>query len=339
MLEPVTYSVSELAQRWNVTPRQILDMALQLRVPLYFNFDGLAFDAADRWHRHAGDYLETEKLKALQASIERNNAWLARRARGELGEYDYLSDEDARKLRKTISEDEHKVIALRDKLEEREIGRRHAQYRGIVRTPPLSLLEIMENGETATPRWAYRVGSPIKVVHIPARKYGGAAGPVWEGHLLALEPYLTPWRKLTADSLFAMTAEVKAIEAHQQSKNSPAPEPDLPADAAPSGIDYSMLATPERLIEAFGSFTGMNEGWFRNTKDRPDLHEAKAIAGVRGRNGQPPLFNVFGVMQYLISPSRRQGERLSERTAWRLLKSNFPKVYAAHESLAPDDSD
>lgn len=339
MIEPVSYSVSELAQRWGVTQRQILDMALELRVPLHFNFDGLAFNVADEWHRHGGDYFVSNELTNLTTSIKNSEEWLKRHARGQTGEYDSLSDDEVRELRAGITKNQRKADELKDKLEARERGRRHAEYRGIVRVPPLTLLEIMEHGETDVPRRAFHSDSPIKVVQVPAREYGGAAGLAWEGAMLALEPYSRPWGKLTADSLFAMTAEVKAIEAHQQSKNSPAPEPDLPADAAPSGIDYSMLATPERLIEAFGSFTGMNEGWFRNTKDRPDLHEAKAIAGVRGRNGQPPLFNVFGVMQYLISPSRRQGERLSERTAWRLLKSNFPKVYAAHESLAPDDSD
>ncbi len=232
MLEPVTYSVSELAQRWNVTPRQILDMALQLRVPLYFNFDGLVFEITDDWHRHAGDSREAEELEALQADIERNNAWLARRARGETDEYDYLSDEDARELREAITNNQQEVETLKDKLEARERERRHAHYLGAIRPPAETLREIQRDGESDTPHWGYHPESAIKVVHIPARKYGGAGGLVGEGHLLALEPYLTPWRKLTADSLFAMTAEVKAIEAHQQSKNSPAAtadEPDAPS--------------------------------------------------------------------------------------------------------------
>lgn len=100
-----------------------------------------------------------------------------------------------------------------------------------------------------------------------------------------------------------------------------------------------MLATPEQLIAAFGNFTGMDEGWFRSAKDRPELHQAKAIQGVRGRKGQPPLFDVFGVVQYLINPSRRKGEGLSERTAWRLLRAHFPVVHATYESFAPDEVD
>lgn len=337
MLEPVTYSVSELAQRWNVTPRQILDMALQLRVPLYFNFDGLVFEITDDWHRHAGDSREAEKLEALQADIERNNAWLARRARGETDEYDYLSDEDARELREAITNNQQEVETLKDKLEARERERRHAHYLGAIRPPAETLREIQRDGESDTPHWGYHPESAIKVVHIPARKYGGAGGLVGEGHLLALEPYLTPWRKLTADSLFAMTAEVKTIEAHQHSKAEPekfpAPKGDTAPAAAPQGIQWELTATPGELVQAFGLQTGIEVKWFA---DRPKLQATKAAPGKTGKSGYAAQYYVFQVMQYLLTKPR--GARpITERRAWELLRANFPKVYAAHESVSPID--
>ncbi len=244
MIEPVSYSVSELAQRWGVTQRQILDMALELRVPLHFNFDGLAFNVADEWHRHGGDYFVSNELTNLTTSIKNSEEWLKRHARGQTGEYDSLSDDEVRELRAGITKNQRKADELKDKLEARERGRRHAEYRGIVRVPPLTLLEIMEHGETDVPRRAFHSDSPIKVVQVPAREYGGAAGLAWEGAMLALEPYSRPWGKLTADSLFALAVEVKAIEAHQKTKDSPQARP-APA-SAPEASGW-VVHKPERL--------------------------------------------------------------------------------------------
>ncbi len=117
------------------------------------------------------------------------------------------------------------------------------------------------------------------------------------------------------------------------------PEGTSESQAAPKPApDYAMLATPEKLIEAFGSMSGMKLSWFRSMKDRPALDDAVVIKGARGRNGAPPLLDVFSVMQYLIDPKRR-GKKLREETGWRLLKAHFPKVYAAHESYDPTFTD
>lgn len=330
MIEPVSYSVSELAQRWGVTQRQILDMALQLRVPLHFNFDGLAFNAADEWHRHGGDYFVSNELTSLTTSIKNSEEWLQRHARGQTGPYDHLSDDDARNLRAEIIKNQRNAGELTDKLEARERGRRHAEYRGIVRVPPLTLLEIMEHGETDVPLKAFHSDSPIKVVQVPAREYGGAAGPAWEGAMLALEPYSRPWGKLTADSLFAMAVEVKAIEAHQKAKNSP--QASTAPESAPEegqALDTRLLATKDELISAFGPFTGMNADWFNNLKDTPGLLEARQVAGVGGRGGKPALFNPFTVMQWLIGP-RNKGRPISPHKAWEMLEKHFSRVYNAH---------
>ena len=115
----------------------------------------------------------------------------------------------------------------------------------------------------------------------------------------------------------------------------PAPQPQ--AAAPEQQLDYSMLATPDQLIAAFGAMSGMNKGWFRSLKDRRGLHEAVRVPGVRGRNGQPPLLDVFAVLQYLIDPGRT-GKKMLPGTGWRLLKSHFPQVYAMYAGFDPDNS-
>lgn len=102
--------------------------------------------------------------------------------------------------------------------------------------------------------------------------------------------------------------------------------------------NYAMLATPSQLIAAFGSMSGMNSRWFRSMKDRPAIVNAVVVPGVRGRNGEPPLLDVFRVMQYLIDP-KRKGKKMRAETGWRLLKVHFKKVYEAHEALDPSIPD
>ena len=116
-----------------------------------------------------------------------------------------------------------------------------------------------------------------------------------------------------------------------------APEAQPQAAAPEQQLDYSMLATPGQLIAAFGAMSGMNKGWFRSLKDRRGLHEAVRVPGVRGRNGQPPLLDVFAVLQYLIDPGRT-GKKMLPGTGWRLLKSHFPQVYAMYAGFDPDNS-
>ncbi|WP_231693121.1 hypothetical protein [Ottowia caeni] len=109
-------------------------------------------------------------------------------------------------------------------------------------------------------------------------------------------------------------------------------------ELAPSRPDTAMLATPDRLIEAFGSMSGMNRAWFRSMKDRPALQEAVIIPGKKGRNGYPAMLDVFRVMQYLIGP-KRNGKKMREDTGWRLLEGHFPKVYATYEACDPRERD
>jgi hypothetical protein len=104
-------------------------------------------------------------------------------------------------------------------------------------------------------------------------------------------------------------------------------------------IPWDLLATPERLIAVFGSFTGMNKAWFKKVQDKPQLLAARYKAGVSGRGGTEPYFYVFPVMMWLIDPKRKAGTKMSVAAGWRRLKAEFPEIYRQYEDLAPDPID
>lgn len=93
------------------------------------------------------------------------------------------------------------------------------------------------------------------------------------------------------------------------------------------GIDFTMVATRQQLIDAFGTFTGMDKSWFDNLTTSPKLMAARKCKGQGGRNRAEPLFCPYEVMQWLADPKRKKGKKINETTAWRLLKSHFPKVH------------
>lgn len=93
--------------------------------------------------------------------------------------------------------------------------------------------------------------------------------------------------------------------------------------------DFAMLATREKLIEAFGRFTNMNMSWFDNLKDTPALQAARKVVGQGGRGHiAEPLFCPVEVLQWLINPKRRKGSKLGPEKGWELLEKHFPIVYA-----------
>ena len=97
-----------------------------------------------------------------------------------------------------------------------------------------------------------------------------------------------------------------------------------------TAVDYSLLAEPKRLIEAFGRNTGMNLKWFRDVKESPGLEKARKVPGKPGRGGFPAMYCPYEVLLWLIDPKRKRGQHLHPNTYWRLLQQNFPKVYDMH---------
>lgn len=148
MFEPITLSVSDLAKRWQTTNRHILEMALSLRLPLYFFFDGLTLDVNDRWNQHGGDDLSARALIQSQEGPE----------------------------------------ALAEALEAREETRRKAAFNGSLRIPPQTILQLMNQGAGPAPGLAYAPSAPIELVDIGQQRGSKEPFLVWEGALLSLEP-------------------------------------------------------------------------------------------------------------------------------------------------------
>jgi hypothetical protein len=71
----------------------------------------------------------------------------------------------------------------------------------------------------------------------------------------------------------------------------------------------------------------MDKSWFINLTDTPKLKAARKFTGQGGRHSAEPLFCPYEVMQWLADPKQKKGKPLRDTTAWRLLKSHFPKVY------------
>lgn len=116
----------------------------------------------------------------------------------------------------------------------------------------------------------------------------------------------------------------------------PSAEKNTQNAASASETQWHLLATPEGLIDVFGSFSGMNMSWFYKAKDRPQLLAARYSKGLGQKSGIKPLYRVFEVMQFLINPKRRCGRRMQATTGWRMLKTHFPKVYEEYQDLEPD---
>lgn len=102
-----------------------------------------------------------------------------------------------------------------------------------------------------------------------------------------------------------------------------------------SPFDYALLATPQRLIDAFGQ-RRLKEAWFDDLKSHKWLLDARRRKGQGQRNGLPPLFCPFTVMNGLINNVRKKN-RLPADTAWRTLQRAFPAVYANFEGYLPGE--
>lgn len=200
MFEPLTLTLAEIAARWNLTPRQLLQHAQQSGMPpLYFDYEGLVFQRNDYWHRHGGDYREVERRDALEQGIRKGDAQLQRRARGTLTEWEQLSAEEAAELRKSLNADQVEIDEIKAKLETRRIERNQRVFRGYVRAANLTLWEVETKGSTAYPPWAFLANEVVALEPMP-------------GH--AHDPNV----RLTSDHLVAMMPEVKAIEAMMKAK-------------------------------------------------------------------------------------------------------------------------
>lgn len=103
--------------------------------------------------------------------------------------------------------------------------------------------------------------------------------------------------------------------------------------SSPPTLDLRLLATPEQLVEAFGS-RGLKLAWFKDLASRAWLKKARKVIG-RGQRGHrtKPLFCPFEVMIGLANQSRKS--HLSIDAGWRILEKRFPLVYDAKAIADP----
>ena len=112
------------------------------------------------------------------------------------------------------------------------------------------------------------------------------------------------------------------------------PAPPKGAAGASGGmveLDYSVLATPAALLDAFEKW-GMKAAWFDELDSHKWLLDARRQKG-QGQRGHVilPMFCPYAVMCGLVDKVRK-ATRLKPDTAWRTLEHKFPKVHAAFES-------
>lgn len=118
----------------------------------------------------------------------------------------------------------------------------------------------------------------------------------------------------------------------QTSLTAPAQTPTTPAPVVET--DYSLLATPAELLDAFEKW-GLVAAWFDDLNSHKWLLDARRKKG-QGQRGHviEPLFCPFDVMNGLIGKVRKTS-RLNPDTAWRTLEHKFPEVYAAFQEHDP----
>lgn len=219
MFEPKTLTVPELAKRWDKTPRQIIEFAIELGIPLYFYFEGLVFNLDEAWLRHGGDWNERLELESNAESGQAYESWLSRAARGDLSDYDRAPTKENRQdARQIVDASKARCAELRELLAERDRQRMKRRLLMNLRTPPKTLSDLMLKGAAPVPRFAFHPGSPIKAVD------GN-----WIGHMVALEPTTEAdvWKPLREDALFAAMVEIKAVEARDFSETAHPPLPKL----------------------------------------------------------------------------------------------------------------
>jgi hypothetical protein len=214
MFEPLTFTVVELAARWNRTPRQILEYALHRHMPVLFAFHGFAFNVADEWLRTNGDHDVTQEREFLKQNISAMELQLCRhklyiQGQIELDEFEpRLANHEVQDLCRQITTHREQCERLSEKLRQREVERGNRIWNGLLRAAPATLQLVAVRGHAPFPRLAYDPNKDVAVVSFPKRK-----GLFLDGHLLALEDPLEPVGDLTAESLYVSTIDVKAVEA------------------------------------------------------------------------------------------------------------------------------
>ena len=206
-IEPLTLTLAELAERWNMTPQQVLDSPHAL--PMYFYFDGLVFDFGDKWHRTNGDAVaarELEAAKTRQSTVEIDLQRQALHKRGllKLTQWEeVISDEDLRHLQTELDQLAQDIARLTAQLKERGEERQRHVRNGLLRAAPRTVHDIAKHGKTRFPQFAYMPHSPNKQDE----------GRIAAGAIVALEDGFPLRDALSCADLVVSMLDVRAAEA------------------------------------------------------------------------------------------------------------------------------
>ncbi len=207
-IEPLTLTLSELAERWQLLPQEVLASAHAL--PMYFYFDGLVFDFNDKWHRANGDVtivqtLEAHKTRQSTLEIDLQRQTMHKRGLLKLTQWEEaLSDEEIQSQQAESDRLTEEIARLGELLKKRSEERQRRVRNGLLRAAPRSLNEIAERGQTRFPQFAYMPHTPN-----PA---ASDTLSIAEGAVVALEDGFPLKEFLTAADLVVAMQDVRAAE-------------------------------------------------------------------------------------------------------------------------------
>jgi len=206
MFEPKTLSVPELAERWKMTTRQVLEAAAQLRIHLLFDFDGLVID--DTGEKLMQYDLNNKREHArLTEFIESAEAKFKRRIAGLLSPWESLADDEAVELQIQVRSAQSKIQDLQDVFDVVTRERLKWRYRGPLMASPETVDELKRIGSARHPFRAYKPDGPFSLQVADGM-------PALDGPIVRLEAAGTKLKEwLEIADMVALMADVKAIEA------------------------------------------------------------------------------------------------------------------------------
>lgn len=206
-IEPLTLTLAELAERWNMSPQQVLESSRAL--PMYFYFDGLVFDFNDKWHRANGDagvlqMLEQHKTRLSTLEIDLQRQTMHKRGLLKLTQWEEaLSDEELQSQQAEADRLSEEIPRLTEQLKQRHDERQRRVRNGLLRAAPRTVADIAKRGQARFPQFAYMPYSANKIE-------GDAA--IADGAVVALEDGFPLKEFLTTADLVVAMVDVRAAE-------------------------------------------------------------------------------------------------------------------------------
>jgi hypothetical protein len=207
-IEPLTLTLNELAERWQLSPQQVLESPHAL--PVYFYFDGLVFDFNDKWHRANGDAsvvqtLEQHKTRLGTLEIDLQRQAMHKRGLLKLTQWEAaLSEEELQSQQAEADRLTEEIAFLTAQLKQRAEQRQRRVRNGLLRAAPRTLHDIAQHGQTRFPPFAYMPHTP----NPPA----GEAPAIADGAVVALEDGFPLKQALTVADLVVAMQDVRAAE-------------------------------------------------------------------------------------------------------------------------------